>query len=241
MKFKALGSQKGIIAIGVYWIEWALDLIPLGFACFGIYLITVLGNNYWQKVSGVGSLACTILAVIFAIASIVINMSNQFGCMQSIESLLKYLYYAVTIIGLIIHAILLKFFTPISAERGKIDFHEYTTLNYLTDSTAMHYYNLSQTSIGQYEIIAFIWDRTVTQKIPTVSFFVFWGVFFALFLLGSSYLDGSSGRNANHENAQPLNPQEQPPDDLQPLQQVNDEAENQNPSQYSFEEEEDNS
>ncbi|OHT12378.1 hypothetical protein TRFO_17871 [Tritrichomonas foetus] len=230
--FRNLSSQKRVIGVGVFWLDWALDVIPVGFTAYCIYLCTLLAHSYWQKVNGSGSLACCAIAAIFAAAAIATHMLFQFGCLQSLQSMMKYISFGSTVVALIIHAILLTFFTPITASRSYINFNEYTIMNAASDADAQYYSQLNTTNSGKYQIFKFVWDRTVNQKIPLTAFFILWGVCFSLYFLGFNYLECHKPSPSRQipQQSQFHQPEDQTNDDLQPLHQVpnNDNEENNN-------------
>lgn len=233
MKLKPIPSQYGIIGVAVYWLEWALDIVPLAFAAYSIYLCTLLALQYWTKVNGYGALICSVFAIVFAIGSVVLNILTQFSFIETLQKKLEYAHYGCTIVGLIIHAVLLSFFTPIAYVRSSTDFYEHTMDNYKTDSVARHYYNLYTSD--PYEVRKIIWDRTITQKIPLTSFFILWGICFSIYFLGSNYTECHDPKSpSHHQNTQYVN---QGHSDLEPLRQV---PENENDDVQDNNEEETN-
>ena len=213
MKLKPIPNQNGIIGVAVYWLEWALDLIPIAFFAYNIYLCTLLALQYWIKVNGSSAFICVIFAIIFSLLSAVANILRQFSFIESLQEYIKYIYYIVTIISLLIHAVMLQFFTPISYYRSSTDFYEYTMSHNQTDSVANHYYNLYINQ--QYEIQKILWDRTITQKIPLASFFIIWSVCFSLYFLGSNYTECQKPSNSAYQQSSQLQPNDQ--SDLQLL------------------------
>lgn len=231
MKFKSIPHQNGIIGIAVYWLEWALDFIPIGFAIYCIYLCILLSLQYWIKVNGSGALISAVFAIVLAAVSAATNMLQQFSCIESLQKIIKYVYFFVTIFALVVHAVLLSFFTPITFVRSSTDFYQYTMSNYQTNSLARHYYDLY---INQpYEVHEVIWNRTVSQKIPLASFFIVWGFCFSLFFLGSNYIECQKRSGSAYQQPSQMQPNDQ--SDLQPLNHI---PENENDEIVQNEEEE---
>lgn len=228
MNLKPIPHQNGIIGIGVYWFEWALDIIPIAFAAYCIYLCTLLSLQYWTKANGVDALVSAAFAIIFAAGSATINMLHQFSCIESLQKMMKNLFYIITVCALITHAVLLSFFTPITFARSSQNFYQYTLSNNRTDSTANHYFNLYRDQ--PYEVHSIIWNRTVSQKIPLASFFIIWGVCFSLYFLGTNYTESQKRLGSTYHPSSQMQPNDQ--SDLQPLHHVseneNDEITNRN-------------
>ena len=241
MNFAKLSAKHGIIGSAVFWFAFALDVIPIGFAVYCIYMCTLLSQSYWQKVNGAGSLACAAISIIFAAAADATFILHQFNCIEKLQKLMKYIYLGLTVVALIVHAVLLSFFTPITSTRAIIDFNEYTLQNFNSDPEALYYYNLNATNDGRYQIMEFVWERTINQKIPLVCFFILWCVFFSLYFLGTNYIESLEKHPKQYMNMadqqsapNQTTPNQEFQDDLQPLQQV---PENQEINQHYEEEE----
>lgn len=177
---------NGVVGVAVYWFEWSLLLIPCGFAFYGIYLATLLANAYWISVVGAGPLVCTAISVVFSLAYAVIHALQQFSIIPSAKQLLKVISLAAAVVSLVTFAVLLTFFTPTEFERNRIDFNEYTLRNYNTNTQAKYYYDLNATAEGPHQILTVITDRSITPKLPLVSFFITWITAFSCYFFGAN-------------------------------------------------------
>lgn len=182
-------TKHRTIGVAVYWLGWAHDVIPLGFLLYCIYLCTLLAHRYWIKVIGAGSLACTIIVIIFCILSILGHILYQFSLIKVNPSVRKYIFMGITIVTLIMHAVLLSFFTPSTMIRYGTDITEFSKKNNATDSDAKYYTDKLSTLEGSYEVFKLVNDRTVTPKAPVVSFFIVWITIFVLYVIGLNIVE----------------------------------------------------
>ena len=185
--------KDGVVEVAVYWFGWALILIPSGFAFYSIYLASLLANGYWRTVVGAGPLVCTCIALVVALCYAVVHILHLFSIIPSAKQMLRVISSAVSLIGLIIFAVLLTFFTPTECQRNTVDFEEYTLRNNQTDARAASYWNMNLTAAGQHTILTTITDRSISPKIPLVSFFMAWISVFTFYSLGSNLTSPITG------------------------------------------------
>jgi len=197
----------GALGTAIYLFGWALLFIPCGFAIYGIYLATLLGNGYWVSVVGAGPLVGVCAAVAFAIAHAVLHSLSLFSVIPAIAPLLKLVSQGAAVGALVVLAVALSFFTPTALARNRTDFEEYAVRRAATDPQAALYQEMLATAgPGHYRAMCVIWERSIDPRIPIAAFFVVWGVVFCAHFLGDPLVP--EGRGEPGAAGQSLLPQD---------------------------------
>ena len=203
MPFPSLveAANHGILGITSYWTKWILDLAPLGYGIYCIYLCTLLAHHYWIKAVGSSALICCIFSLIVAFGAVFTNFIYQFQLLPLQPTIRQYIWIGSSTMALIIAAILLSFFTVSQMSRSSSDLYDYTVRNNATNAEANHYFEqLTPNSgiIGNFtgSIATLIFDRSICPKIPLISFFSIW-LFSFLFSVIFSYDTEVSNYNYN--------------------------------------------